>query len=152
MPRPINGQFLPLGVIVAVVLSGSAIAQTPVGGLIDQLRQKRLLIVLAAILVSVGCTGIALFPAFPIVIASQVLIGVAAAVFSPAIAAPTLGLVGHNRLDRRVGRNESFNHAGNVIAAVLAGLIVQFVARRATSPLKLFRKRCTQRYIFFLSS
>lgn len=29
-----------------------------------------------------------------------------------------------------MGRNESFNHAGNVIAAVLAGLIGQFVARR----------------------
>lgn len=119
-----------IGIAMSASTIATVIAQTPVGGLIDRLRQKRLLIVLAAMLVSVGCIGIALFPAFPVVIASQVLIGVAAAVFPPAIAAITLGLVGHNRLDRRVGRNESFNHAGNVIAAVLAGLIGQFVARK----------------------
>jgi MFS family permease len=75
-----------IGIAMSASTIATVIAQTPVGGLIDRLRQKRLLIVLAAILVSLGCIGIALFPAFPIVIASQVLIGVAAAVFPPAIA------------------------------------------------------------------
>ncbi len=40
----------------------------------------------------------------------------------------SLGLVGHARMSRRTGRNEAFNHAGNVIAAVLAGLIGDHIA------------------------
>ena len=108
----------------------SVIAQTPAGALVDRLRQKRMLILLAAVFVSIGCIGIALLPIMPVVISCQILIGVAAAVFLPAIAAITLGLVRHSKLDRRVGRNESFNHSGNLLAAILAGLIGQFVARK----------------------
>ncbi|MEG4289270.1 MFS transporter [Microcoleus sp. C2C3] len=117
-----------IGMATAASSIATVIAQTPAGGLIDRLRQKRMLIVVAAVVVSIGCMGIALLPTFPVIIACQVLIGGAAAVFPPAIAAITLGLVGHSRLDRRVGRNQSFNHAGNLLAATLAGLIGQFVA------------------------
>ncbi|WP_211176165.1 MFS transporter [Brasilonema sp. UFV-L1] len=49
---------------------------------------------------------------------------------SPDIAAISLGLVGHNHLDRRIGRNESFNHAGNVLAAILAGLVGSFITSK----------------------
>lgn len=119
-----------IGMATAASSIATVIAQTPAGALIDRLRQKRMSIVVAAVLVSIGCMSIALLPAFPVIIASQVLIGGAAAVFPPAIAAITLGLVGHSRLDRRVGRNQSFNHAGNLLAATLAGLIGQFVARK----------------------
>jgi MFS family permease len=119
-----------IGIAMSASTIATVIAQTPAGALIDRLRQKRTLIVLAAAFVSLGCIGIALIPTLPVVIACQVLIGVAAAVFPPAIAAITLGLVGHRRLDRQVGRNEAFNHGGNVLAAVLAGLIGQFVARK----------------------
>ncbi len=119
-----------IGMATAASSIATVIAQTPAGALIDRLRQKRMLIVLAAVLVSIGCIGIALLPTFSVVIACQVLIGSAAAVFPPAIAAITLGLVGHSRLDRRVGRNQSFNHGGNLLAATLAGLIGQFIARK----------------------
>lgn len=119
-----------IGIAMSASTIATVIAQTPAGVLIDSLRQKRMLIVLAAVFVSVGCIGIALLPTMPVVITCQVLIGLAAAVFPPAIAAITLGLVGHKKLDRRVGRNESFNHTGNVVAAILAGLIGHFIARR----------------------
>jgi predicted MFS family arabinose efflux permease len=119
---------------IGLVLSASAIAtviaQTPAGALVDQLRQKRLLLVVAAVAVSIGCIGIVLFPTLPVVIICQILIGLAAAVFPPAIAAITLGLVGHGRLDRRIGRNETFNHTGNLLAATLAGVIGQFVTAK----------------------
>lgn len=119
---------------IGVALSASAIAtviaQTPAGALVDRLNQRRTLIVLAALVVSVGCIGIALVPTFPVVIACQILIGVSAAVFPPAIAAVTLGLVGRSKLDGRIGRNETFNHSGNVLAATLAALIGQFISRK----------------------
>ena len=48
--------------------------------------------------------------------------GAAGAVFAPAIAALTLGLVGRAVMPRRTGRNGAINHAGNVAAALLAGV------------------------------
>jgi hypothetical protein len=44
-----------------------------------------------------------------------------APVIAPALAAVTLGIVGHRALSRRIGRNEAFNHAGNATAAGIAG-------------------------------
>lgn len=116
---------------VAMSASGIAgvIAQTPAGLLVDAARQKQLLIVIAAFLVAVGCIGIVLIPKLPVVVAAQALIGIAATLFPPTVAAITLGLVGHAKLDRRLGRNEAFNHTGNVGAAVLAGLLGHFLGR-----------------------
>jgi len=54
-------------------------------------------------------------------------LGAASAVIPPAIAALSLGLVGRRLLDGRVSRNESFNHAGNLAAAVLAGTLGQYL-------------------------
>ena len=51
----------------------------------------------------------------------------ASAIFPPAIAALTLGVVGRSLLARQTGRNEAFNHAGNVVAAALAGLGAYFL-------------------------
>lgn len=119
-----------IGIAMSASTIATVIAQTPAGALVDRLRQTRMLIVLAAVFVSIGCIAIALIPSFPVVIGAQILIGVAAAVFPPAIAAITLGLVGHERLDRRVGRNETFNHTGNVVAATLAGLVGYFISRK----------------------
>ena len=53
------------------------------------------------------------------------MLGAASAVIPPAIAALSLGIVGHRRLDARISRNESFNHGGNFLAAVLAGTLGQ---------------------------
>jgi hypothetical protein len=48
--------------------------------------------------------------------------GAAESVFGPAVAAITLGLMGSRAFARPIGRNESFNHAGNAVAAALAGV------------------------------
>ena len=55
------------------------------------------------------------------VVAAQTAIGAAAAIFPPAVAALTLGLVGRAAMPRQTGRNEAYNHGGNVVAAALAG-------------------------------
>jgi predicted MFS family arabinose efflux permease len=119
-----------IGIAVATSTITQVIVQTPVGALIDRLHQKRLLIVVAAACVCIGCLGIATIPTFPVVIGSQILIGIAGAIFLPTVAAITLGLVDRSKFDRQIGRNEAFNHGGNLIAATGAGLIGQFIARR----------------------
>jgi hypothetical protein len=57
----------------------------------------------------------------PIAVA-QAIAHAAGVVFAPALAAVTLGIFGHHIFTRRIGRNESFNHAGNACAAAAAGV------------------------------
>ena len=69
-----------------------------------------------------GALLIAFVPTFWSVMSAQVLIGGTSSVFGPAVCAVSLGIVGHKLFDRRQGRNQTFNSAGNVVAAVSMGL------------------------------
>jgi MFS family permease len=117
-----------IGIAMSAMGIATVAAQTPAGALIDRTRHKRLAIAAAAAAVGVGAIAMVLRPTFPTILATQVLMGASSAIFGPAIAAITLGLVGHTCLSRRTGRNEAFNHAGNVTAAVLAMIIGDYIA------------------------
>src|SRR5581483_3219056 len=97
------------------------LAQTPAGALVDATRAKRAFMIIAAIIVTASSLLLPFLPAFWPVAVSQGLAHAAGAIFAPAIAAISLGVVGHGALTRRIGRNETFNHAGNAISAVVAG-------------------------------
>jgi predicted MFS family arabinose efflux permease len=116
-----------IGLAMGASSIAAAICQVPAGLLVDGTRAKRLLIAASGLMVGLGCLLIVLFPRFWAVIAAQALLGSASAVIPPAIAALSLGLVGRRLLDGRVSRNESFNHAGNLTAAVLAGGLGQYL-------------------------
>ena len=118
---------------LALTVGGIAgiLAQTPAGALADRLRAKRLLIGVAVCALAVGALVIALFPALWPVLAAQVLIGSTSSVFIPAICAVSLGVVGRAAFDARQGRNQTFNAAGNVFAAVSMGLLGYFVSNRS---------------------
>jgi MFS family permease len=117
---------------IALTVGGIAgiIAQTPAGALVDSLRAKRALIAIAVGVVAIGAAVIALLPEFWPVTAAQVLIGGASSVFIPAICAMSLGIVGRDAFDARQGRNQTFNSAGNVVAAISMGVIGYLVAER----------------------
>jgi len=112
-----------IGVVMSMMGIASLLAETPCGALVDSIKEKRLLIVAAALLVGISCTCMTIFPNFYFISAAQILNGVAAAIFPPAIAAITLGIVAQQRFAIRIGRNEVFNHAGNVAAALVAGMV-----------------------------
>jgi predicted MFS family arabinose efflux permease len=78
-----------------------------------------------------GALLIALAPAFWSVMSAQILIGGTSSVFGPAICAISLGIVGRHLFDGRQGRNQSFNSAGNVVAAVSVGLLGYFISNRS---------------------
>jgi MFS family permease len=111
-----------IGIVMSVAAVAGIIAQTPAGALIDRSTAKRALMVAAAILVTVSCLALPLIHRFELVAATQAIAAVAAAIFAPAIAAVTLGIVGPHAFARRTGRNEAFNHAGNAVAAAIAGV------------------------------
>jgi MFS family permease len=118
-----------IGVAMSAMGIATVVAQTPCGALIDAFKQKRWLIAVAALLVGVSCAAITIFPTFGFIMIAQALNGIAAAIFPPAVAAITLGIVGPKKFAARMGRNEAFNHAGNVGAAALAGLAGYFIGR-----------------------
>jgi predicted MFS family arabinose efflux permease len=110
-----------IGVVMSIGGIAGLLAQTPVGALIDATRLKRGIVIGAAVLVTLGSLMLPFLPQFSLVALMQVATGASGAIFPPAIAAITLGIVGPKAFARRVGRNEAFNHAGNATAAVLAG-------------------------------
>jgi predicted MFS family arabinose efflux permease len=118
---------------LALTIGGIAgiLTQTPAGGLVDFLRSKRALVGVAVAALAAGALLIALFPSFWPVMGAQMLIGSTSSVFLPAICAMSLGIVGRAPFDTRQGRNQTFNSAGNVIAAVSMGLLGYFVSDRS---------------------
>lgn len=110
-----------IGFVMAVGGIGAIVAQAPAGALVDRTTAKRALLVGGAVTITAGSLAMPLFPDFASISALQVLTGIAGSVFAPALAAITLGLVGQRRFSRRIGRNESFNHAGNASAAAVTG-------------------------------
>jgi predicted MFS family arabinose efflux permease len=110
-----------IGIAMAASSVAAALCQIPAGLLVDGLQFKRLLVAVSGLLVAAGCLLIAFHPQLAAVVAAQVMLGAASAIIPPALAALSLGLVGHRRLDARISRNEGFNHGGNFVAAGMAG-------------------------------
>jgi MFS family permease len=110
-----------IGIVMSVAALAGIIAQTPAGALIDRSTAKRALMVTAAILVTLSCVALPLIHRLELVAATQAIAAAAGAIFAPAVAAVTLGIVGPRAFARRTGRNEAFNHAGNAAAAAIAG-------------------------------
>ena len=118
---------------LALTVGGIAgiLTQTPAGALVDFLRSKRALVAVGVAALAAGALLIALFPSFWPLMGAQVLIGGTSSIFIPAICAMSLGIVGHAAFDTRQGRNQTFNSAGNVAAAVLMGLLGYLVSNRS---------------------
>jgi len=118
---------------LALTVGGIAgiLTQTPAGALVDFLRSKRALVAVGVAALAAGALLIALFPSFWPLMSAQVLIGGTSSIFIPAICAMSLGIVGHAAFDTRQGRNQTFNSAGNVTAAVLMGLLGYLVSNRS---------------------
>ena len=111
-----------IGVVMSIATAAGIAAQTPAGALVDATRAKRAAMAAAAVLVTAASMLLPWLPTFWPVAVSQAIAHAAAAVFAPALAAVTLGIVGHRAFSRRIGRNEGFNHAGNACAAGIAGV------------------------------
>jgi MFS family permease len=117
---------------LALTIGGIAgiASQTPAGALVDRLKSKRALIAAGVFALAIGALLIAFHPSFWPVVTAQALIGAMSSFFMPAIAAISLGMVGHKLFNLRQGRNQTFNSAGNVVAAVAMGLIGYFISNR----------------------
>ncbi len=96
------------------------LATFPSGMIVDATHHKRLLLIVSSLLITLSTLALWYFPTPTIVIASQIVTGLAAAIVAPAIAGITLGIGGQQAFVHQMGRNEAFNHAGNMTIAIVA--------------------------------
>ena len=99
------------------------LAQTPAGALVDATRAKRTVMIAAAVLVTAASLLVPWLSSFWPVAISQATAHAAGVVFGPALAAVTLGIVWTPGFHQGIGRNETFNHAGNAFAAAASGVL-----------------------------
>src|ERR1700684_3102446 len=104
------------------------LSQLPGGELLDTIQSKRMAVALGAAMVAAGALIIAVWPTFPLVLAALVLQGITGGFLGLAIAAISLGLVGHIGLAKRLGRNQRFASTGGVVAAGLMGIVAYFLS------------------------
>lgn len=110
------------GLVLGIAGLAGLLAQPLAGALVDAVPQRRALLGMAVLVVALACLALPMADGgFAWVAGTQALAGAASAVFAPAIAALTLGIVGQAAFAARTGRNEAFNHAGNAAAALAAG-------------------------------
>src|SRR3954469_53523 len=83
-----------IGVVMSVAGIAGIVAQMPGGALVDATRFKRGVVVVAALVVTLGSLTLPFLSSFTLVALMQSLTGAAGAVFQPAVAAVTLGVVG----------------------------------------------------------
>jgi MFS family permease len=114
------------GLIGTVMTAGGVagmLMTTPAGALIDATRSKKLFVIIPGICTVIASGIVLLSQEFWLVATSQVATAIAGAAIGPAVAGITLGIVRQAGFNRQNGRNQAFNHAGNMVGAALSGLL-----------------------------
>jgi predicted MFS family arabinose efflux permease len=109
----------------------SLVGQVPGGALVDAARSERLVAGLAVAGIGASALALGVQPSHLMVQVATVLQAAAACALGPAIAAISLGLVGHDAIGERLGRNARFASLGTGLGAALMGAAGYLVSDRA---------------------
>ncbi|MBN9219327.1 MAG: MFS transporter [Mesorhizobium sp.] len=113
----------PIGTVMTIGGVAGMLMTAPAGAMVDATSHKRLYVVIPGIFTVLASALILLSQEFWLVAASQVATAVAGAAIGPAVAGITLGMVRQAGFNRQNGRNQAFNHAGNLVGAGLSGIL-----------------------------
>ena len=103
-------------------VAGMAVT-APAGALVDATARKRSYVIVSGVFTVIASALIFFSQKFWIVAVSQIATAVAGAAIGPAVAGITLGIVRQRGFNGQNGRNQAFNHAGNMIGAGLSGFL-----------------------------
>jgi MFS family permease len=120
-----------IGLLLAFGSIAGLLSQVPGGWLVDRVASKRRAAAAAVIGVGLSALLIAVLPTFAGMLAATTLHVGSSAVLGPAIAAISLGLVGHAAIGPRLGRNTRFAAIGNGLAAAVMGAVGYFISPQA---------------------
>ena len=120
-----------IGLVLSAAGFVSLIGQMPGGALVDAARSERTVAAIAILAICISALGYAVLPIFPMVLSASILHSLASCVLGPAMAAISLGLVGHAAIGQRLGRNARFASVGNGLAAAAMGACGYLLSARA---------------------
>lgn len=120
-----------IGLVLSAAGFVSLIGQMPGGAVVDAAKSERFVAGVAIVAICLSALTFAVLPIFPMVLAGSVLHALASCVLGPAMAAISLGLVGHAAIGERLGRNARFASVGNGLAAAAMGACGYLLSARA---------------------
>jgi MFS family permease len=120
-----------IGLILTVGGLIALFGQIPGGAILDAIRSPRLAAGLSVLIICISALMLAVWPIFPVVLASRILQAGASCVLGPAIAALSLGLVHRTEIGERLGRNASFASIGTGLAAAGMGVCGYYISNQA---------------------
>jgi MFS family permease len=130
--RESHWRYDAIGMATAAAGLGTLVFQTPAGWLTDRFSCRRILFAAMAILTGVCLAAIPIVPRTYAWMDSLLFVsGAAQSFFTPLLGALALGLAGHKLLNRTMGANQGWNHAGNIFAALLAMGVVSALGLNA---------------------
>ena len=120
-----------IGIAMSVMGVATVIAQTPAGALVDRTTRKRQYSIIASGLIATAAIVSILFPTYWMILGGQAVWGWQPPGLhrhwpqSPSV------LSGRKAWTAGLAGTETFNHAGNVVAALLAGLLGYYLSPKA---------------------
>ncbi len=120
-----------IGLVLSAGAFVSLVGQMPGGALVDAARSERTVAGIAIAAICISALGYAALPVFAVVLSASVLHSLASCLLGPAMAAISLGLVGHAAIGARFGRNARFASIGNGLAAAAMGACGYLLSARA---------------------
>lgn len=119
--RESHWRYDAIGMATAAGGLGTLVFQAPAGWITDRVSCRRMLFAAVAILTGVCLALLPIVPRRNGWIDSLLFVsGAAQSFFGPLLGALALALAGHKLLNRTMGANQGWNHAGNICAALLA--------------------------------
>ena len=112
-----------IGLVMTLGGTAGMVVTAPAGALVDATRRKRLFVILSGLFTVLASSLIWVSQAFWVIAGSQIATAIAGAIIGPAVVGITLGLARQRGFNRQNGRNQAFNHAGNMIGAALSGYL-----------------------------
>lgn len=109
----------------------SLLGQVPGGAFVDAVRSRRFAAGVSVAAIAGSAFALAMWPSFLVVLLAMAAHSAASCILTPAIAAISIGLVGHARAGERLGRNASFSALGNAFAAAGMGACGYYLSNDA---------------------
>jgi MFS family permease len=120
-----------LGVALSIGTFAGLLGQLPGGMLVDQVQRKRFASAGALLALGVSALMLCLAPTQPLVWGAQIVHALASSVMTPAIAAMTLSVCGHDNFSEQLGQNTRYASLGNAAAAALLGAAASTISEQA---------------------
>ena len=112
-----------IGTVMTIGGVAGMAVMAPAGALVDATSRKKLYVIVPGICTVLASGVILVSQEFWLVASSQIATAIAGSAIGPAVTGMTLGIVRQKGFGRQNGRNQAFNHAGNLTGAALSGVL-----------------------------